>query len=143
MQKNGLSAYADHTYTQIGKPLDAVYPLASPQQCTGRVESTATVAGSGPAQAIRIAGWVWDREKQRPPSAIVITEDETITGLGVVGEWRPMTQVDNRRIKDGYLGFAGYARVVRQGVPLKLYAILHGKPQSACYFATAESLERP
>ena len=98
-----------------------------------------TVAGSGQSQAVRVAGWVWDREHQRPPSAIVITEDGIITGLGAVGEWRPMTLVDNHRIKDGYIGYAGYARVVQPDTPLKVYAILRGSPQSACYFATAES----
>jgi hypothetical protein len=142
MQKNGLSAYSDNAYTQLGKPLESVYRLASPEKCTGVVESTATVEASGPSQVARVAGWVWDREQQRPPSAIVITEDGIITGLGVVGEWRPMTLVDNRRIKDGYLGYAGYARRVRPDAPLKIYAILRGQPQSACYFATAEPFGR-
>ena len=138
MQKNGLSAYSDNAYTQLGKPLQSVYTTASTGQCTGLVESTATVAGTGQWQALRIAGWVWDREHQRPPSAIVMTEDGIITGLGAVGEWRPMTLVDNRRIKDGYIGYAGYARVVRPDTAVKVYAILRGNPQSACYFATAE-----
>ncbi len=138
MQKNGLSAYSDNAYTQLGKPLQSVYTTASTGQCTGLVESTATVAGTGQWQALRFAGWVWDREHQRPPSAIVMTEDGIITGLGAVGEWRPVTLVDNRRIKDGYIGYAGYARVVRPDTAVKVYAILRGNPQSACYFATAE-----
>ena len=142
MQKNGLSAYSDNAYTQLGKPLQSIYALASSAECTGLVESIATVEGSGQSQALRISGWVWDREQQRPPSAIVITEDGIIAGLGVVGEWRPMTLVDNRRIKDGYLGYAGYARVVQPETPVKIYAILRGSPQSACYFAAAESAQR-
>jgi hypothetical protein len=142
MQKNGLSAYSDNAYTQLGKPLQSIYALASSAECTGLVESIATVEGSGQSQALRISGWVWDREQQRPPSAIVITEDGIIAGLGVVGEWRPMTLVDNRRIKDGYLGYAGYARVVQPETPVKIYAILRGSPQSACYFATAEPAQR-
>ncbi len=89
MQKNGLSAYSDNAYTQLGKPLRSVYALASPEQCTGVVESVTAVAGSGQSQALRVAGWVWDRERQRPPSVIVITEDGVITGLGAVGGWRP------------------------------------------------------
>lgn len=141
MQKNGLSAYSDNAYTQLGKPLESVYRLASPEECTGVVESTATVAASGPSSVVRVAGWVWDRQHQRPPSAIVITEGGIIAGLGAVGEWRPMTLVDNRRIKDGYIGYAGYARVFRPDAPVKIYAILRGQPQSACYFATAESSE--
>jgi hypothetical protein len=138
MQENGLSAYADHAYTQLGKPLESVYALASPSECTGLVESMFTVAASGQSHAIRVAGWAWDRERRRPPSAIVITEDGIITGLGAIGEWRPVTLVDNRRIKDGYIGFAGYAQVVKPDTPVKIYAILRGSPQSACYFATAE-----
>ncbi len=143
LQKNGLSAYADNAYAQLGKPLQSVYALAPSEECTGLVESAATVEGNGQSRAVRIAGWVWDREHQRPPSAIVMTEDGIIAGLGVVGEWRPMTLVDNRRIKDGYIGYAGYARVVQLDAPLKMYAILRGNPQSACYFATVESPERP
>ena len=138
MQKNGLSAYSDNAYTQLGKSLDSVYRLASSERCTGVVESAATVAGSGQSLALRVAGWAWDRERLRPPSAIVITEDGTITGMGAVGGWRPLTIVDNRRIKDGYIGYAGYARVVRPDTPVKVYAILRGRPQSACYFATVE-----
>ena len=69
----------------------------------------------------------------------MITEDGTIIGLGAVGEWRPMTLVDNRRIKDGYIGYAGYARVVQPDTAVNVYAILRGSPQSACYFATVES----
>ena len=141
MQKNGLSAYFDNAYTQLGKPLQSVYQLASSEKCTGAVESTATVSGSGQSQALRVAGWVWDREHQRPPSAIVITEDGIIAGLGAVGGWRPMTLVDNRQIKDGYIGYAGYARVAQPNTPIKIYAILRGDPQSACYFATAESFQ--
>jgi hypothetical protein len=139
MQKNGLSAYSDNAYTQLGKSLESVYPLASPGKCTGIVESTATVAGSGQSQALRVAGWAWDHEHQRPPSAIVITEDGIIKGLGAVGEWRPTTLVDNRRIKDGYIGYAGYARGVRPDTAVKVYAILRGSPQSACFLATTES----
>jgi hypothetical protein len=142
MQKNGLSAYSDNAYTQLGKPVESVYALASSEKCTGVVESTATVAGSGQSPALRVAGWAWDRQHQRPPSAMVITEDGIITGLGAVGEWRPMTLVDDRRIKDGYIGYAGYAPVADQHAPVKIYAILRGSPQSACYFATAQSSER-
>ena len=94
------------------------------------VESTATVAGSGQSLALRVAGWAWDRQHQRPPSAIVITHDGIITGLGAVGEWRPMTLVDHRRIKDGYIGYAGYARVVSPDTPVKIYAILRGQPHA-------------
>lgn len=141
MEKNGLSAYSDNAYTQIGKPLESVYKLASPTECTGMVDSMAAVAGSGQTPALRVAGWVWDREHQRPPSAIVITEAGVITGLGAVGGWRPMTLVDNHWIKDGYIGYAGYARMVKPDTVVKLYAVLRGSPQSACYFATAESAQ--
>jgi hypothetical protein len=136
-QRNELSAYYDHAYTQLGKPLQSVYALASPTECTGVVESTATVEGSGASPVARVAGWAWDREHQRPPSAIVFAQDGVITGLGVVGDWRPMTVVDNRRIKDGYLGYAGYGRVLRPDAPVEVYAILRRQPQSACHFASA------
>ncbi len=66
MRENGLSAYSDGAYTQIGKPLESVYRLASSEKCTGVVESTAPVAGSGQSQALRVAGWVWDREHHTP-----------------------------------------------------------------------------
>ena len=143
LQKNGLSAYADNAYAQLGKPLQSVYALAPSEERTGLVESAATVEGNGQSRAVRIAGWGRGRQHQRPPSAIVMTEDDIIAGLGVVGVWRPMTLVDNRRIKDGYIGYAGYARVVQLDAPLKMYAILRGNPQSACYLRTVESPERP
>ena len=138
MQSHELSAYYDHAYTQLGKPLQSVYALALPTECTGVVESTSNVEASGSSQVARVAGWAWDREHQRPPSAIVFAQDGIIIGLGVVADWRPMTVVDNRRIKDGYLGYAGYTRVLRPDAPVEVYAILRGQPRSACHFASAE-----
>ena len=142
MQKHGLSAYSDNAYTQLGKPLQSLYALASSDKCTGVLESAAIVAGKDQSQALRVAGWAWDRERQRPPSAIVITVDGVITGLGAVGGWRPMTQVDNRQIKDGYVGYAGYAGMVQPDAAIEIYAILPGSPQTACYFSTTEFSRR-
>jgi hypothetical protein len=138
MQKNGLSAYADDAYTQLGKPMLSVYRLASPEECRGVVESAAALPGDGRSQVFRFAGWAWDRAQRRPPSSIVITEQGAIRGLGVVGEWRPTIQATTPGIENSYVGYAGYARLTRPDTTVQIYAILRGGPPSACHFATEE-----
>ena len=54
-----------------------------------------------------------------------------LQGLGAVGDWRP-TGEDNRSANDNshFIGFTGYVRGFSSA---KVYAILNGKPKSACF----------
>ena len=138
MQKNSLSAYSDDAYKQLGKPLDAMYHIAAADECAGALESTVSVRSFGTPPVFRIRGWAWDRKHHRPPNAVVATTDGIITGLGAVGEWRPTAREAEPRVSNNYVGYAGYVRRLQPGAAVKLYAILRGQPQMACYFASAE-----
>jgi hypothetical protein len=135
LQRDRLSIYSGDVYSQLGKPLDSVFRLASPDQCTGALESTTSIEGAG-SQALRITGWAWDLRHGRPPSEMIAATDGVITGLAAVGDWRPTVRAANPWMKSSYIGYVGYVRDWERNTPVKIYAILRGNPRSACYIAT-------
>jgi hypothetical protein len=137
MQENRLSIYSGDAYLQLGKPLEQVFQLASTQECMGALQSSSLIQ-STQSPALRIIGWAWDVKRGQPPLEIIATTDGTITGLAAVGDWRPKVREANPSVTSGYVGYAGYVRDARKFTSVKLYAVLSGRPQSACYFAAVE-----
>ena len=137
MRKERLSVFAGMQPSLLGKPLDSMFDVTSLSECLGQVESVTEVAGVWP-RSLRITGWAWDYKQRRTPSGIVATANDIITGLGVVGGWRPAVRGANPKVTTNYSGFTGYVRNVPPSDPVKIYAILHGNPASACLIATAK-----
>jgi hypothetical protein len=53
--------------------------------------------------------------------------------------YRPLNSwASDPEIRNSYAGFAGYVLQPKPGTVVKIYAILHGSPLSACYFDTAD-----
>ena len=137
IRENRLSVFSEPQSWFLGKPLDLMFNLASPNECKGELESATAVAGAWPG-SLRITGWAWDYKQRRTPSGIVATANDIIRGLGVVGGWRPAVRGANPKVTTDYSGFTGYVRNVPPSGPVKIYAILHGNPASACLIATAK-----
>ena len=137
MQKERLSVFSGTLPSLLDKPLDSMFSLASPDECTGQLESATAVDGA-PLPTLRFTGWAWDSKHRRPPSEIVATTNGIISGLGVVGGWQPAARKANPKVTSDYTGFTGYVRDVWGSGPINLYAILDGNPASACLFATAK-----
>jgi len=134
LEANDLSVFAGTARLELGKPLEDVFPVTSSGDCTGAVESVAPIVEPrGPG--LRVAGWAWDVKHQRPPSAIVVTTNGIITGIGAVGGWRPGVAPLQPRISSGYIEYIAYHPQIRGITIINLFAILHGSPPTACRFA--------
>jgi hypothetical protein len=133
MKANRLSVFSDSFASKLGKPLDSFFLSATPNECSGAVESVVPVDSSdGPG--LRALGWAWDRKHQRRPSSIVVASRGMIVGLGATGEWGPyIPNFVNPGLPTRYDGFIAYAPEPSPGSTVSFYAILRGSPPSACY----------
>ncbi len=146
LKANHLSVFAGPVSSELGQPLEQVFPVTSSRDCAGALESIAPIVDPrGPG--LRLTGWAWDVKHRRPPSAIVVTTNGIITGVGAVGGWRPDVAAMQPGISRGYAGYIAYLPEPQGISVVNLYAILHGSPRKACYFATptqdTETLEQP
>ncbi len=136
MRRERLSVFSGMLPSLLSKPLNSVLSIAVPDECTGQIESIRPL-DSGRLRSFRITGWAWDHKNRRPPSEIVTTTNGIISGFGVVGDWRPEVREANRKVTSNYTGFTAYVRETGESSPVNIYIVLHGKPASACLFATA------
>ena len=139
MRQERLSVFSGTDSLLLGKPLESAFALASSNECIGALESTVPMPGVADwLAALRITGWAWDYNHRRPPSRIVATTDGIITGLGAVGDWRPMDKATRPSITSNYTGFTGYVERARASAPVEIYAILSSTPATACLIATVK-----
>ena len=134
LKANHLSVFAGTVPSELGKPLEDVFPVTSSGDCTGVLEAVAPIVEpSGPG--LRVTGWAWDVKHQRSPSAIVVTTNGIITGVGAVGGWRPDVAAMQSGISSSYAGYVAYLPELEGISVVNLYAILRGRPPTACRFA--------
>ena len=69
---------------------------------------------------------------------IVTTTDGIITGLGAMGDWRPMNQAVHPWMTTNYIGYTGYVQEARPTGPVEIYAVLNGSPPTACLITTVK-----
>jgi hypothetical protein len=138
LKANHLSVFAGPVFSELGKPLEQVFPVISSGDCTGALESVTPIVEPG-RPGVRVTGWAWDIKHWRPPAAIVVTRNGIITGLGAVGAWRPDIAARQPGISAGYIGYIAYLPEPSGISIVNLYAILRGSPPTACYFATPTS----
>jgi hypothetical protein len=137
LKANQLSVFAGAVPSELGKPLEDVFPVTPFGDCTGALESVEPIVEpSGPG--LRVTGWAWDVKHQQPPSSIVITTNGIITGVGAVGGWRPdvAAMQPGISISKSYAGYIAYLPEPEGISVVNLYAILRGSPPTACRFAT-------
>jgi len=135
LRANHLSVFAGPVASELGKPLEEVFPVSPSGDCTGALELVAPIVDPvGPG--LRLEGWAWDVRHQWPPSAIVVTTNGTITGIGAVGGWRPDVAPPHPGITRSHVGYVAYVSEPSGISIVNLYAILRGSPATACQFAT-------
>ena len=134
MRERRLSVFSTPLASQLGKPLDSIFPTSA-SDCTGVLESVVPVEMTS-SGVLRVTGWVWVRKHQQPPLEVVATTDGVISGLAAVGDRRPAIRAANPWLNSSYVGFAGYIREAKVSALVKFYAILPSNPPVACYFAT-------
>ncbi|MGD0930177.1 MAG: hypothetical protein ABR902_05945 [Candidatus Korobacteraceae bacterium] len=136
LREHQLSLFSGWDSSFLGSPLDKVLPLASPDDCRGRLEFAPLKDSATPGWFV--SGWAWDSKHHQPPREIVATSEGVITGLAAVGYRLLNSWASDPEIRNSYAGFAGYVLQPKPGTVVKIYAILHGSPLSACYFDTAD-----
>ncbi len=137
IRENRLSIYEKPIFGWLRHPLSSSVGVVSADQCSGQVESTTVMGGSG-YPALRITGWAWDNKRQQPPVAIIAATQGTITGLGAVGDFRPMQKASRNWMGGNYLGYTAYLQNVGGPAPIEIYAILKGSPSTACLVGTVK-----
>ena len=135
-REHQLSLFSDWDSSLLGSPLDKTLKVVSPDECTGRLEFTRPTDSA--ERGLFVTGWAWDRKHHQPPREIIATTEGVIAGLGAVGYRYPVSGQTDPEISRSYAGFAGYVRQSEPGDVVKVYAILHDSPLSACYFDTTD-----
>jgi hypothetical protein len=139
MRRERLSVFDDPNSWLLSRPLESAFNLAPANECAGELETSVVMrsVAAGPA-ALRITGWAWDYKRREPPSAIVAATDGIITGLGAMGDYRPVNKTVRPWITSNYIGYTGYVQGARASGPVEIYAILKGRPATACLIATVK-----
>ncbi len=141
MRQKRLSIFDEPNSWLLGKPLASEFSLAPANECMGELQSNVVMSDvAWAAPALRITGWAWDRKNRQPPSIIVAATEGSITGLGAVGDWRPvsMAKAAHPWSSSQYIGFTGYVEEARSPGPVEIYAILSGSPATACLIAAVK-----
>jgi hypothetical protein len=131
LREEHLSVFDDSKSRLLGGPLQPAFALAASNQCSGGEESSVPIAAANSGNSgLRLTGWAWDNMRREPPIAILLVSHGTITGLGAVGDWRPMHKAPYRWMSGNYLGYTAYTREITD--PVQVYAVLRRPRPTAC-----------
>jgi hypothetical protein len=132
MKANRVSIFASSLPAELDKPLSSVFPLATTSDCVGFVKGGMATGDPG-APGLLLAGWAWDTKRHEAPESIVITTNDTISGLGAVGGWVRDARTSYSGISSNYIGFYAFVPQPPAGAAVSVYAVLRGSTPSACY----------
>ena len=140
MRENHLSIFGGDLYSELGRPLDAVYRLRPAAECSGYASRPQALPADG-GQGLRITGYAWDTELGRPARTIVAVEDGRISGFGstvaIARSWTAGRQAD-----PAHFGWIALVRDAHSTSSVELYAVVGNNNVDVCPFAKA-SLEAP
>lgn len=137
LRDHQLSVFADPEPYLLGVPLTANFHIMAPGDCAGEVESTTALVSTWP-RALRITGWAWNTREVAAPSAILVTTDNVISGLGVVGDARPEKRIGGQRTSRA-TGFTAYVRDVSRTNNIDIYGISPKDGKQVCHIGGANS----
>ncbi len=118
----------------LGAPIDSLVHVDQQARCEGELQSIATVNDAG---GLRITGWVWDMQQNKPAKEIIVAANGEVVGLGAVGDWRPVVRAVHREMNTSFVGFTAYAKAAPQE-QLILFAVLPGNVPRACKIASVQ-----
>jgi len=137
MRQERLSIFHEPISQVLDEPLQSAFRVAPPGQCSGAVETTANMSPAGIGlPSLRVTGWAWDNVRNQPAAAVIAATNGTITGLGAMGDWRPMNRAPRKWMAANFLGYTAYVRQI--GGPIQMYAVLPGSPATACPIASVD-----
>jgi hypothetical protein len=134
MEEHQLSIFSGKEYAQIGQALNYRYHVVPSDDCSGYVSSSQlepAVSGRG----MRLTGFAWDRQSQRPVQRLIATADGRIAGMGS-NIAIPLTLVNARPQADpSRYGWVTFVRESNSGSKIQLYAVTGKAGSGLCQFA--------
>ena len=136
MKDNRLSIFAGDLYAQLGQPFDATYHVRPATDCSGYVSSTQLLpADDGPG--LRITGFAWDKQSNRPARDIVAVANDRISGYGTSVSIPQDLSAARPNSDPGRFGWVAYVRDIPHPGSIQLYAVVGRDSADACLIAEA------
>lgn len=135
MKEHRLSIFAGKQFQQLGRTVDSQYQVTSGSACTGTISSSQLLPAGG-GTGLRLTGFAWDRETQKPAADIVVTENDRIVGFGtseIIPLFRRRAKPQEDPSRSGWIAFAP-----NTGSRIQLYAVAGSDQSRACPFAATE-----
>ena len=133
LKQQKLSIFAGRFGDMIGVQATPTFSLANTAGCGGAIQSVTQLSSDG----FRISGWAWDFARRKPPSHIVVVQENRIVGVGAVGDWRPTIRAVNSYMNTSFIGFTAYAKGVPLMSSVEIFATEDNEGRQACLVATA------
>jgi hypothetical protein len=136
MREHRLSIFAGDLYAQLGQPMNTVYQLANGSGCSGYVASSQLLPAEH-SPGLRLTGFAWDRQLNRPAREMVAAVDGRISGFGS-SVTIPLSSVTSGPNSDAARsGWMAFVRDVEPGAKIELYAVMGKRSKTVCRFAEA------
>jgi hypothetical protein len=132
MKQHHLSIFAGKQFEQLGRSVDAQYHVTAGSACLGEISSS-QVLPSDAGQGLRLTGFAWDRQIQKPAADIVATEEGRIVGFGtsaVIPFFRTYPKPYEDPSRFGWIAFIGDS-----SGKIQLYAVTGTDQSNTCPFA--------
>jgi hypothetical protein len=136
LKQNRLSIFADGLYSQLGQPLDSVYRLRPAGECSGYVSSL-QVLPADDGRGLRITGYAWDRQLNRPARTIVAAVDGRINGFGSTLAISMSFPTAGRQVYPARFSWIAFVRDAHSTGSVELYAVVGASNLDVCPFAEA------
>jgi hypothetical protein len=135
MKNNRLSIFAADLYLQLGQPLGAAYRLRPSSECSGYVSSTQVLPADGD-QGLRMTGYAWDKQLNRPAREIVAVVNGRISGLGSNVSIPLFSSAAGPNSAPAHFGWIAFVRDMPTA-KVELYAVAGNNSRDICPFAVA------
>jgi hypothetical protein len=136
MRTHRLSIFAGQRSSQLGQSADAVYQIRPAGDCSGYVTSV-RVLPSDNGEGLRMTGYAWDREVNRPAREIVAVVDGRIEGFGTTISIPLSAGASSENSDAARFGWLTLVREAHAGDKVALYAVVGKSAREICPFAEA------
>lgn len=136
MKDHSLSIFAGSFYAQLGQPFDATYQVRPATECAGYISSTRVLPADG-GQALRITGYAWDKQSNRPARDIVVVTNDRIGGYGTSVSIPQDSAAATPNSDPARFGWIAYVRDLPHPGRIQLYAVVGRKADEVCLVAEA------
>jgi len=136
MREHHLSIFVGNLYAQLGQPFDATYHVQPATDCSGYISST-QILPADDGQGLRITGYAWNKQLNRPARAIVAVANDRILGYGTSVSIPQDASAATPNSDPARFGWIAYAPHVPPPAQIQLYAPVGRNSSDVCLVAEA------